>query len=685
MLVHALYAALPFEVILLDGTGTIHFLNKPAERLLGYQAEEAFGLNIEQFFPGLLTLDRRVEYPHRRIELQPFFFEGEHYLLCLLHKDPDHKELEMYASLFANHPDAVLYHDFAGNITKVNHACSTLTGYTPNELLQMSLGDLMHEKASMESSMFLHDYRQLGIKNQGIFSFRHKQGHPIYMELSTFPIIVDGKIAGRCGIAKDITDKKQLEYELRLTEEDFRETVNLQQGMTFKFTKINGRFIHTLSNGELVYKLGYTPEAVIGKELSDFLPPEIARKKLAYYERAWNGEPVTYEGVGGITNTTYLASLKPVYRNGQVTEVIGSCIDITDRKRVEQELRLSEERYRLIADNVLDLIRMVNQEGIILYASPSHSTVTGYDPDWLIGQNVFSLIHPEDREIARRNFEEIIRTKQPSAFHEYRYLGANGDVQIIELRDIPVLDENQEVERVIFFGRDISERRKTEELLRNSDKLSVLGELAAGIAHEIRNPLTALRGFIQLLQAESFDNKRYLDVMMAEIDRINFIASELLLLAKPQALHFKKHDLYSLLQSVIKLLEPQTNMDNIRICMSFHSTTPYINCEEKQMKQVFINLIKNGIEAMPQGGDFFITITSPDPEHIRIQFIDQGCGIPNDLIARLGEPFYTTKEKGTGLGLMVSQKIIKEHRGEMSIESQVAKGTVVSIVLPTVP
>lgn len=358
---------------------------------------------------------------------------------------------------------------------------------------------------------------------------------------------------------------------------------------------------------------------------------------------------------------------------------------LADRRRFEQELRQSEERYRLIAENVLDLIRTVDKDGVILYASPSHERVLGYSPDTLLGKPCFSIIHPDDREQARSSFLEMVRTKQPTPFYEYRFDSADGSRHVFEVRGIPLLTEKQEVEKVIVFGRDISERRKTEELLRHSDKLSVLGELAAGIAHEIRNPLTALRGFIQLLQAESIEKKSYLEVMIAEIDRINFIASELLLLAKPQVLHFKRYDLYSLLYSVIKLLEPQTNMDNIRIRLTLHAPIPYINCEEKQIKQVFINLIKNAIEAMSQGGDIFLSISLPDKEHVLIQVIDEGCGIPSELISRLGDPFYSTKEKGTGLGMMISQKIIKEHRGQMTIQSQVGKGTVVSIVLPTVP
>jgi two-component system, sporulation sensor kinase A len=238
------------------------------------------------------------------------------------------------------------------------------------------------------------------------------------------------------------------------------------------------------------------------------------------------------------------------------------------------------------------------------------------------------------------------------------------------------------VEHVVIIGRDITERRRTEDMLRNSDKLSVLGELAAGIAHEIRNPLTALKGFIQLLQAEESANDQYLRIMLSEIERITFITNELLLLAKPQALRYQRHDLLPLLQTVIKLLEPQANLKNVTIQTRFPDATPCITCEEYQIKQVLINVVKNGMEAMPLGGTLTVDVSTEDTADVVIRIIDEGEGIPEEMIPKLGEPFYSTKEEGTGLGLMVSHKIIREHRGSIAIHSTVGKGSTVEIRLP---
>jgi signal transduction histidine kinase len=238
------------------------------------------------------------------------------------------------------------------------------------------------------------------------------------------------------------------------------------------------------------------------------------------------------------------------------------------------------------------------------------------------------------------------------------------------------------VVEVIASCVDITELRRTEELLKKSEKLSVLGELAAGIAHEIRNPLTTLKGFVQLQKEHVKLDPLYVDVMLSELDRINEIVSEFLILSKPQASSFKKLDLVKILFDTMQFMEPQATLNNIQFHNKSSKMIPEVNCEENQLKQVFINVIRNAIEAMPEGGVITVETQLINHKEVCIRFIDQGCGIPNDKIKKLGEPFYTTKEKGNGLGLMVSYKIIEGHKGRIIFKSEENKGTRVEIVLP---
>lgn len=474
-------------------------------------------------------------------------------------------------------------------------------------------------------------------------------------------------------------DKRKRSSYVYFDRQELIDTLREQQGMTFKFKLIGDKFIHTMNEGRLCKQLGIDPaKDVVGKSLVDFLPPQSAKNKLEYYERAWSGEHVTYEG--HLNGISYLASLRPVIRNGQVVEVIGSCVDITRRKSMEEALKKSEEQYRLIADHMTDIIGLLDIQGNIQYISPSVEKITGLPESFFNGKNILELTHPEETHSVCDKFQLMMGQKQPVQMI-CRLMASEGYVRSYEIKAIPII-ENDQVARILAVARDISEKLMTEELLRNSEKLSVIGQLAAGIAHEIRNPLTSLRGFLQLLKNQSIENQAYYDVMLSELDRINYIASELLVLSKPQMTSFRKNELISMLKSVLTIIETQAIMNNVQIFTDFQFDIMYINCEDNQLKQVFMNILKNGIEAMPDGGEFVIHASKIDTEHILLRFIDKGCGIRKEILPKLGEPFYTTKENGTGLGLMVSKKIIIEHNGSLFVTSEEGKGTTVEIILP---
>ncbi|MGX6443456.1 MHYT domain-containing protein [Neobacillus sp. K501] len=219
--------------------------------------------------------------------------------------------------------------------------------------------------------------------------------------------------------------------------------------------------------------------------------------------------------------------------------------------------------------------------------------------------------------------------------------------------------------------------------LRESEKLSLVGELAAGVAHEIRNPLTALKGFTQMIDENTDNkaNKRYLKIMYDEINRINFIVSEFMVLSKPHIVHIGLTDLSKSIQNVIDLLNTHAIMKNIEIHPKFVGDSFILNCEENQIKQVLANIIKNSIEAMQEGGKIEIHLEQKNSYFV-INVSDNGIGIPEESIHLVGKPFFTTKTEGTGLGLMVSKKIIQNHKGKFEIQSNPEDGTTVTISLP---
>jgi two-component system, sporulation sensor kinase E len=231
--------------------------------------------------------------------------------------------------------------------------------------------------------------------------------------------------------------------------------------------------------------------------------------------------------------------------------------------------------------------------------------------------------------------------------------------------------------------KDVTEKIEIENRLKKSDTLNVVGELAAGIAHEIRNPMTALKGFIQLLQGEiQEDRSLYFQVILSELNRIDSIINEFLILAKPQVVKYTRADIIQIMKETVELLSAQAALFNVQIDVRYDTSLPSVFCEPNQLKKVFVNMIKNAIEVMQNGGMIKILIENDYNRFVHISIQDEGSGIPVEKLKKLGEPFYTTKERGTGLGLMVSYKIIEEHKGRIEVESQEAVGTTFHIHLP---
>ncbi|MDT8861226.1 ATP-binding protein [Alkalihalobacillus sp. MEB130] len=338
------------------------------------------------------------------------------------------------------------------------------------------------------------------------------------------------------------------------------------------------------------------------------------------------------------------------------------------------ELETSENLYRQLVEKSPDGI-MVEKNGELIYANPATAEFFGRST---VGEKLSDIVLPgEDFGIVNRETQktsiDVGSTKQQ------KLLQADGSFLNIETIEQPLSYKGEPATQIMI--RDITYRKQVEDLINQSEKLSVAGQLAAGVAHEIRNPLTGIKGFIQLLKATAQENHRYFDVMMSEVERINEIVNEFLYLAKPEVHSLEKHDPLVLIEEVVMLLNTQAIMHNLQLQINFGSDIPEIKCESNQIKQVLINVIKNAMEVMTTGGEIYITAEKSEG-NVKIVICDEGKGISKERLAHLGEPFYTTKEKGTGLGLMVSRKIIHEHNGSLSFASIINKGTTVTILLP---
>lgn len=369
----------------------------------------------------------------------------------------------------------------------------------------------------------------------------------------------------------------------------------------------------------------------------------------------------------------------PIIVNNEVTGLYAIAKDITEQRKMEDLLKQSQnmlahsQRIAHVGSWEFDPVNkrsFWSEELFNIYGIEN----TGY----IYLSDVVEYVHPEDRESLVKSVKALSEG-QPYDI-EFRIIRADGEVRVLHSkREMNVT--NGEI-RLIGTVQDITDQKYTQELLLRSEKLSVVGQLAAGVAHEIRNPLTALKGFVQLMYPKSKGtNKRYFNVMQIELNRIQQILDELLLLAKPQAVKYTVEDIGLLLHEVVSLMDAQAIMHHVNIETDIEKNLPHVICAPNQLKQVFINVMKNAIEAMAVGGTVSIEAKRCGGS-VAITFVDEGEGIAADKLPRLGEPFFTTKDKGTGLGLLVCHKIISGHNGTIDISSKVGVGTKISISLP---
>jgi signal transduction histidine kinase len=265
----------------------------------------------------------------------------------------------------------------------------------------------------------------------------------------------------------------------------------------------------------------------------------------------------------------------------------------------------------------------------------------------------------------------------------------NGLKTIQENLDYRIRPRGGEIGEIITaineMAEALSKRKKLEEQMQKADKMAALGEVAAGVAHEIRNPLTAIRGFIQLIQEKTAPREQtheYTSIAIFEVDRLNKIVEELLSYARPSDPMKVAQDINRLLEGVLTLLQFKFEKQGVTVEKNFLAAMPFIPIDEEQIRQVFINLIINATQAMENGGKLLITTEAGQNDFIRIHIEDSGHGIDAKNIKRLTDPFFTTRENGTGLGLAVVQRIIDMHHGFMAVSVSRFNGAKITLHLP---
>jgi PAS domain S-box-containing protein len=583
-----------------------------------------------------------------------------------------------------------------------NQAFLSVFGYENIEELKAS-PPLKHYTPESHVSYVLRNERILQgepVPDKVEVDIIRKDGAIRHLQLFRKEVLWDGKQQYQI-LYDDITERKQAEEELKASEQNFRNSID-SSSFGIRISDIDN---HTLyANQTLLDIFGYNNiDEVIAKSPQDYYSPESYAEYLAMREKHGFGEVIPDQvdidiirKDGAVRHLQ--ASFKIVLWNGK-KQYQTQYNDITARKKMEEALRESEEKYRLIVENTRDIIFTVNAREEYVYVSPSVKGILGYNPTELIGKLFLSLVHPEDRHILE---EETARAgvsgHQTSGDSEYRTRHASGEWRWVVSRGTRVMDANGNFLYFIGIIRDITaykraekEKQILEEKAQINSRLAAVGEMAAGIAHEINNPLTGVLGFSQMLLENKNvpeDIKENLKLIADGSQRVAEIVKRLLTFARQSKPIKAMANLNELIENTLKLREYVLKTNNINVVTRFDPELPWSVVDPGQMQQVFLNLIVNAEQAMKKAhGKGTLTITTKKIDNnIRILFHDDGPGITAENMGHLFEPFFTTKEpgEGTGLGLSLSRSIVLEHDGKMNVESEFGRGAIFIIDLPII-
>ena len=520
-----------------------------------------------------------------------------------------------------------------------------------------------------------------------------------------------------CGIATDVTERKQIEHVLR-DRERLLSTVTGTAHVGLAI--VEPGYVYRFANEAYAELLHLPSPVIVGRLVPDVLR-EGWHQIQPRLDRAFAGDRVAYELTFQSEHAAeghrhYAVSYEPhIDPDGQRTVVV-VVVDISERRRVEENLRESEERFRGTFDNAAVGIALLDLHGRWLRVNDKMCDITGYSRSELLTRTFQDITHPADLEDDLDSAGRLVAGDIATYSMEKRYIRKDGSVVWVNLTVSLVKDPAGVPLHYISVVKDISARRAAEEEIRvllahaeqreqelrekqsqlvQAAKLASLGEMAAGIAHEINNPLNNINLFIanaldhlESGQTEHAKPVQHLRSAAKQIERAATIVSHLRTFARASSAPYERVDVHAVLRSALLLMDLQLRFNNIDVAVQLAAHTAVVQGNAIQLEQVFVNLLSNARDAVESTPCKRIVVRSRvDEPHLTIAVEDNGAGISADLLARLFDPFFTTKEpgRGTGLGLSISYGILKEHGGTIAVESTPGQGSVFIVRLPVAP
>ncbi len=572
--------------------------------------------------------------------------------------------------------------DKTGRTNFVNHQVIELLGYQPEEILGRPFFHFVPEEDRPD---FAHDPQHAPRIASGKFEQRllRADGSEIWGWVSSTGIRDEqGHFNGMIAMITDMTEYRQALENVRQSEQKFRTLFDSVADALYIFDS-RGHFLEV--NQVACEQLGYTHEEMLKLSLFDINDPQAQTNTTNRLNRVLSQGRIFAETVhirrDGTRIPVEINSRTLLYENQLA--IFSSARNITERKLAEAAMQEQEAQYRIVIQTALDGFVALSTQGRILDLNDSFAQMTGYNRRELTGMNIHNLDNGMTLETLHRKIEKIITVGQD--LFETRLKCKDGHEIDVEVSAHYMKTQSQGL--LFCFVRNISERKRNQEILLRTERLAGMGRMAAALAHEINNPLQSIGSSMELVldfPLPETEKAEYLHNVRTEIDRLKTLTHRILDFARPPRLERHMVQVTDILQTTLAFAGKQLQHSRIQISTDLAADLPQISGASASLSQVFLNLILNAAEAMPEGGQLLISARAEE-EQIRITFTDSGPGLTYDVQQQIFEPFFTTKTDGTGLGIPISHSIIQQHGGKLLAENAPSGGACFIILLPIAP
>ncbi len=609
---------------------------------------------------------------------------------------------ERYRDLVEKEKDIIYILDDGGNITFASPAVETILGYRPEEVIGKNFMVLIPKEWQEKTGVDFNNLLKKGeITAETVLLDKKGQLH--FVEYSSTVIKEENKVVGTRGIVRDITERK-------IMEERIAYLASIVDNAKVAIATVDMNGIVTYCNKATEEMLSWASKEVMGKPMARICPNAGKQIEVTMTEGFCLDKELEYVKKDGSSLLCSTSTFLMRDKDGNPIGVGGIAIDTTDRKKAQEMLRESEEKYRVLVESAADAIFTLNEAGDFLSANQEAARAMGKTPEDMISKNMYDLFPKDIADFQMARIKAVFQTGNPILADENVTQTKFGQ-RWYSTTVIPIRDSNGKIIYVTAIARDITEKKKMEEKLKEytenleeiveertrklkeAERLAAIGETAAMVGHDLRNPLQVIINTAYLGEemvksmpspcrelAEKKGAGELFRTVGEQVEYMNKIVSDLQDYARPLKPELVEISLHQLINNTLSTIRvPETVKVSVEIEEDLNF--PKLMVDPTMMKRVFINLITNAVQAMPDGGKLTIrAFRTKEAAFVSVQ--DTGVGISEENLSKLFQPLFTTKPKGTGFGLAVCKRLVEAHDGSITVESKVDKGSIFTVELP---